>query len=460
MIFISYNHASKPLVAEVVKRLRQENLQLWYDEDEIKVGDEQSKKMQKGILDSHTVLFFISKLYLKSDNCKLEFNYAFNRKKKRIFLVLEQLDPTDVNGIEMHLYGDSVRLDVFKLQKGATIDNNLIEEIYKKIAPALNLKYNAVEQIDNKRGIKRVKRDYFFIGREDVFNKMDKILQTEKLIILHGLPGVGKTSCAIEYVLGRFHNELIKQYFVFYADEMYKIRDDISRYCKELNLCKDTDDFETKMIKFKELIAKSRDIILIFDNVENFDDLINLIDYEELNKPTIITSRHVKDEYYAKSIEIYPLSVIDTKKYFKKLLPNLSDVELNTIIDHIKHGDNCLTYKAVLTAGYLKNNPSLTVEKLITQNFKDSYFSGIISRIDSESNDAIRILKFLSYLHPDEISKKILEKVITDDTRLNIALQILCNYNLCKIVNPNSGQFGISVHRLLQNDIKINFIKT
>jgi hypothetical protein len=215
MIFISYNHASKPLVAEVVKRLRQENLQLWYDEKEIKVGDEQSKKMQKGILDSHTVLCFISKLYLKSENCKLEFNYAFNRKKKRIFLVLEQLDPTDVNGIEMHLYGDSVRLDVFKLQKGATIDNNLIEEIYKKIAPALNLKYNEVEQIDNKREIKRVKRDYFFIGREDVFNKMDKILQTEKLLILHGLPGVGKTSCAIEYVLGRFHNELIKQYFVF-----------------------------------------------------------------------------------------------------------------------------------------------------------------------------------------------------------------------------------------------------
>jgi hypothetical protein len=168
----------------------------------------------------------------------------------------------------------------------------------------------------------------------------------------------------------------------------------------------------------------------------------------------------LKDEYSEKIIEILPLSVIDTKKYFKKLLPNLSDVELNTIIDHIKHGDNCLTYKAVLTAGYLKNNPSLTVKTLIYQNFKDSYFSEIISRIDSESNDEIESLKFLSYLHPDEISKTILGKVVTGDNRLIIVLQILCNYNLCKIVNPNSGQFGISVHRLLQNDIKINFIKT
>jgi hypothetical protein len=82
---------------------------------------------------------FISKNYLKSENCKLEFNYALALKKKRIFFVLERLDPTDVNGIEMHLYGDSVRMDVFKLQKGPTVDNNLAKEIYKRIAPALRL---------------------------------------------------------------------------------------------------------------------------------------------------------------------------------------------------------------------------------------------------------------------------------------------------------------------------------
>jgi hypothetical protein len=137
MIFISYYHSSTTLVAEAVKRLRQENLEIWYDEDEIKVGDNHFQKIQKGILDSHTVLFFISKFYLKSDNCRAEFLYALNRKKHCIFLVLEKLDPTDVNGIEMHLYGDSVRLDVFKMQKGATIDKNLIEEIYKMIAPYL-----------------------------------------------------------------------------------------------------------------------------------------------------------------------------------------------------------------------------------------------------------------------------------------------------------------------------------
>jgi hypothetical protein len=51
MIFISYNHSSKPLVEKVVKSLRQENQKLWYNEDEIKVGDKKNEKMQKGILD-------------------------------------------------------------------------------------------------------------------------------------------------------------------------------------------------------------------------------------------------------------------------------------------------------------------------------------------------------------------------------------------------------------------------
>ena len=27
------------------------------------------------------------------------------------------------------------------------------------------------------------------------------------------------------------------------------------------------------------------------------------------------------------------------------------------------------------------------------------------------------------------------------------------NYNLCKIVNPNSDEMGINVHRILQNEI-------
>ena len=82
-IFISYHrHSSGKVVGEVVKRLEKEKLKFWYDEYEIKPGDDLNKKMQEGILDSTHVIFFITKDYLNSKNCQLEFNYSQNQNKK------------------------------------------------------------------------------------------------------------------------------------------------------------------------------------------------------------------------------------------------------------------------------------------------------------------------------------------------------------------------------------------
>ena len=129
------------LVRHLVDRLKRENLNIWYDENEINVGNE----LQEGILNSDHVLFFLSKKYIASRNCKLEFNYAQNINKNCIYLVLEKIDPNEIQGIQIYLFGDSVRLDVYKLQKWPTIDKALIEDIYNKLSPALNLKCTKIE---------------------------------------------------------------------------------------------------------------------------------------------------------------------------------------------------------------------------------------------------------------------------------------------------------------------------
>jgi hypothetical protein len=52
-IFISYNHSSKELVKKFVDKLRIEGYKnIWFDETEIHLGDELSKKMEQGIRDS------------------------------------------------------------------------------------------------------------------------------------------------------------------------------------------------------------------------------------------------------------------------------------------------------------------------------------------------------------------------------------------------------------------------
>ena len=279
MIFISYDHFSRELVSQLMKRLRSENLNIWIEENEINVGNDLSKKMKEGILNSDQVLFFISKNYIASRKCMLEFYYSQNIKKNCIYLVLEKINPNEIQGNQIYLFEESVRLDLYKLQKWPTIDNALIEDIYNKLAPVLNLKCTKIEG-----NIEVVKRDHNFIGREDVFKTIDQMLEYKKIILLHGLPGVGKTSAAIEFILRKYDNGLIKQYFVFYADQVYKIREAINQYCKRLNICDVSTDIETKIAEFIDYISKAQNIILFFDNIENFDEIIKLFDYEMLNK--------------------------------------------------------------------------------------------------------------------------------------------------------------------------------
>ena len=225
-IFISYQHKSKDIVSEIVKRLKQENLEVWIDNGEIKVADKISEEIQKGILSSSIVLCFISKEYLKSEMCKNEFTYSHNQKKKCIYLVLEKLDPTDTNGLEIYVFGDQKRLDIYKLQKSASVDKELIENIYKELSHILKTPIDSTHEKEKIEVTNRLKRDENFIGRDNVFTKIDEYLSSKnKNVILYGMPGVGKTSCAIEYILSATEKDKFDKHLTFQSDENYKIRD-------------------------------------------------------------------------------------------------------------------------------------------------------------------------------------------------------------------------------------------
>jgi tetratricopeptide (TPR) repeat protein len=445
MIFISFHHKSKDIVDEVVKRLQELNLELWYDENPAR--NRLSQKMQEEITHSSLIICFISKLYIKSKSCQLEFYCANNSGKKCVHIILQELELNAVNGIEMYLFGNSLRLDAFKYIKDSNIDEETIESIVKDLQSII---IADSDYIENMLGIRR---DDNFIGRNDLFKQIDEKFKDNKTILLHGLPGVGKTSCAIEYIFSRKQSHgSIQQHFVFYADKIHKIRHSISKYCKQLDLCNDSCDVEVKISKFKEYLEQS-DCILIFDNVENFEDVESLINNEALNKLTIMTSNKTPDRFNGEKIEVLPFNLIELKKYIKKKQPLISDEDSQNIINYLKIENNCFTYKAILIVGLLCNNEILTVNDLTLQNCNNSYFNIIVAEIEKENEDAVLMLKFLCLLDPDEIPKMILDKIPIENP-LSEVLQILLNYNLCKIVNPNSTQFGIRIHRILQNDIK------
>ena len=170
----------------------------------------------------------------------------------------------------------------------------LVDEIYKQLESRLkNEDDNKSEvmplnDIENE-GLSRNEGD--FIEREDVFNEIDaRLLSDNKTVLLHGLPSVGKSSCAIEFILKKKKDCKIQNYFYFPSDQDYKINNSISSFCKQLNLTNETDTIEAKIKAFTNYLAKTNDeIILFFDNVDDFEALNKIIDYKSINKPTILT---------------------------------------------------------------------------------------------------------------------------------------------------------------------------
>jgi hypothetical protein len=135
-IFISYNHSSKEFVKKFVDKLKKEGYKnIWFDETEIHVGDELSKKMEQGIRDCPIFISFISNNYIWSKNCRKEFFYADKLNIKCFYLITEGLDLKENTGFDFHLNSDFLRLDLSKIKKS---DVEKIDEIFDKLKLELN----------------------------------------------------------------------------------------------------------------------------------------------------------------------------------------------------------------------------------------------------------------------------------------------------------------------------------
>ena len=55
-------------------------------------------------------------------------------------------------------------------------------------------------------------------------------------------------------------------------------------------------------------------------------------------------------------------------------------------------------------------------------------------------------------MNPDEVPNVLLKK-LPDKSKLNDILDILIKYTLCQRINPNSSKVGVSIHRILKEDI-------
>ena len=99
-LFVSYCHSNQEIVHRVADELTKLNYKIWIDRDLIG-GNILFADIQKGIENSHIVICFISKNYCESNNCMIEINFANNKNKKILPIMLDDYFKVEQEGIQL-----------------------------------------------------------------------------------------------------------------------------------------------------------------------------------------------------------------------------------------------------------------------------------------------------------------------------------------------------------------------
>ena len=122
-IFISYSHKDKDRVYPIIEGLQRRGLRVWYDEG-IPGGVSYPKELANRVIKSECVMAFISRSSLSSEFCTYEIDFAHDKKKRLLFVYLEDVSLPDEMAF---MYG---RLQAFHLSEFGSVDK-LVDKIVR-----------------------------------------------------------------------------------------------------------------------------------------------------------------------------------------------------------------------------------------------------------------------------------------------------------------------------------------
>lgn len=99
-LFVSYAHRDEAAVFGVLRALHERRCRVWYDEG-IEVGVNWPQAVAERLRDSDTVLVFLSKHALESQNCQREINFSVSQRKKLLVVRLDDCTPPPGLGMQL-----------------------------------------------------------------------------------------------------------------------------------------------------------------------------------------------------------------------------------------------------------------------------------------------------------------------------------------------------------------------
>ena len=309
-----------------------------------------------------------------------------------------------------------------------------------------------------------------FVGRKDVFDELDKFfeIETNKLIVITGVSGIGKSSAAINYAHTQKEKNSKLILRLFDADSKEKIDDEFKNLAEELKI--DSKIFETKhaflnLIK-KNLSELNESLFFIFDNVSSQKDVQDYINALPRNVKAIVTTKNkdlLSNKY--KTIDLKPFQKQEIEDMINLYLEKYINPEIIAKLkDYFKTESGnytCYPFTIEKTLAivkfYFESHPAKNIDEILNHikkyyNFETQMLLYIVR--DEQHERAWRILQYLAFIDGDFISIDLIQSLLKISAPPTEDLKFLKELSLIeRTVKRN--KIGIKLHELVQKEIKV-----
>ena len=324
----------------------------------------------------------------------------------------------------------------------------------------------------------------FFTGRDEKLRDLQIALKTGHRVIINGMPGVGKTQLALEYV--RQHKENYQKIFWLQADQVETFIAGFSELARLLNLPEKGEHDQRIIVEAMNRWFAGHDCwLLIVDNADNLAQVEPFLPLSDTGH-TLITSRASSVGGVAGKIELHPFNQNDAVLC---LLRRSKHIAPEATIDQVTLKERKLAEQISGFLGHLplaldqagayieQTHSTLEEYRQLYQDFgrilrakrgelptghKNSVtltFRLAFTQVDQANPEAADLMRLCAFLHPDSIPEALLIKgvaerkssVDVDVEEIEFAMhwptirQEACRWSLL-----HRDGTDISLHRLVQ----------
>ena len=309
-----------------------------------------------------------------------------------------------------------------------------------------------------------------FVGREDIFQKLDKILQVNQTVAINAFAGTGKSSTALEYAHLQCQGGKVKEGKIvrwFNADSVDKVKAHYRELASDLGVNIEQQEQRIVINSVNSAIVKlGKPMLLILDNLENYQDAQEyLVNLPKKLVQVVITTRdsNMLDNHPGQHITLEPFSNEDAAIYISSSLQsrvNSQDIEELIKLLGNKEGE-IIPYRLAKAVGFLKENKLWSVSKYIKHikdnpNIEQAETKLLIESLqgaDSVSVYGLQILQYAAFLDPDSMSIEIFKELLNiDEEQLQESIAKLEKLSLVSL-NHQDDMAYLKIHRLAQDEI-------